>query len=113
MSKPAAIEWAEAAEELEGRYRAERDVERRKRLGALWRARAEALGTVAEALARAGQAERALLALRAAFAMARSAGRDSVFDVLGSGAVMLAAIDQGLTLWRVYGAMEDVESWWN
>ena len=37
MSTPVAVAWAEAAEELEGRYRAERDVERRKRLGALWR----------------------------------------------------------------------------
>ncbi len=40
MSKPVAVAWAETAEELEGRYRAERDVERRKRLGALWRVRA-------------------------------------------------------------------------
>ena len=40
MSKPVAVAWAETAEELEARYRAERDVERRKRLGALWRVRA-------------------------------------------------------------------------
>ena len=40
MSKPVAVDWAETAEELEARYRAERDVERRKRLGALWRVRA-------------------------------------------------------------------------
>ena len=39
MSKPVAVAWAETAEELERRYRAERDVERRKRLGALWRVR--------------------------------------------------------------------------
>lgn len=39
MSKPVTIVWAETAEELAGRYRAERDVERRKRLGALWRVR--------------------------------------------------------------------------
>jgi transposase len=39
MSKPVAVDWAETAEELEARYRAERDVERRKRLGALWRVR--------------------------------------------------------------------------
>ena len=36
MSKPVAVAWAETAEELEGRYRAERDVERRKRRGAVW-----------------------------------------------------------------------------
>ena len=36
MSKPLAVAWAETAEELEARYRAERDLARRKRLGALW-----------------------------------------------------------------------------
>ena len=40
MSKPVAVAWAETAEELERRHRAERGVERRKRLGALWRVRA-------------------------------------------------------------------------
>jgi transposase len=39
MSKPVAVTWMETAEELERRYRAERDLERRKRLGALWRVR--------------------------------------------------------------------------
>ena len=36
MSKPVAVAWAETAAELEAQYRTERDVERRKRLGALW-----------------------------------------------------------------------------
>lgn len=40
MSKPVAVAWSEAEEEFEARYRAARDVERRKRLGALWRVRA-------------------------------------------------------------------------
>ncbi len=40
MSKPVAVPWRETAEELERQYRAERNVERRKRLGALWRVRA-------------------------------------------------------------------------
>lgn len=40
MSKPVAVAWVESAAELERQYRAERDVERRKRLGALWRVRA-------------------------------------------------------------------------
>jgi transposase len=39
MSKPVAVAWTETAEELEQQYRAARDVERRKRLGALWRVR--------------------------------------------------------------------------
>jgi len=39
MSKPVAVAWVESAAELERQYRAERDVERRKRLGVLWRVR--------------------------------------------------------------------------
>jgi transposase len=39
MSKPVGVEWRETAEELEEQYRRERNVERRKRLGALWRVR--------------------------------------------------------------------------
>jgi transposase len=39
MSKAVGVDWAETAEELEGQYRRERNVERRKRLGALWRVR--------------------------------------------------------------------------
>jgi len=39
MSKPVVVAWRETAGELEARYRAERDLERRKRLGALWRVR--------------------------------------------------------------------------
>jgi transposase len=33
------VEWTETAADFEQQYRAERDVERRKRLGALWRVR--------------------------------------------------------------------------
>ena len=36
MSKPVAIEWEETAEELYKIYRGERDVQRRKRVHALW-----------------------------------------------------------------------------
>jgi transposase len=36
MSRSVTVAWTETAEELERRYRAERDVEARKRLGALW-----------------------------------------------------------------------------
>jgi transposase len=39
MSKPVSVVWTETAPELEQQYRAERNVERRKRLGALWRVR--------------------------------------------------------------------------
>ena len=40
MSKSVAVAWAESVEEVEAQYRRERDVERRKRLGALWRVHA-------------------------------------------------------------------------
>ena len=56
MSKPVAVAWAETAEELEAQYRAERNVERRKRLGALWRVRVG--DRVAEAGRLAGAGER-------------------------------------------------------
>ena len=56
MSKPVAVAWAETAEELEARDRAEREVERRKRLGALWRVRAG--DRVADAGRLAGVGER-------------------------------------------------------
>jgi transposase len=56
MSKPVVVTWAETAAELEARYRAERDVERRKRLGALWRVRVG--DRVAEAGRLAGVGER-------------------------------------------------------
>jgi transposase len=58
MSKPVAVAWTETAEELEAQYRAERNVERRKRLGALWRVRAG--DRVAEAGRLAGVGERAV-----------------------------------------------------
>lgn len=52
MSKPVRVEWTETVDELEAGYRAERNVERRKRLGALWRVQAG--DRVADAAAGAG-----------------------------------------------------------
>jgi transposase len=56
MSRSVVVAWKETAEELERRYRAERDVERRKRLGALWLVRRKR--RVAEAGRLAGVGER-------------------------------------------------------
>jgi transposase len=56
MSKPVTVGWEETADELERRYRAERDVERRKRLGVLWRVRVG--DRVADAGRAAGVGER-------------------------------------------------------
>ena len=58
MSKPVAVEWAEAVEDLHKRFVAERDVERRKRLQALWLLRRGE--SVAEAALSAGVGKRTL-----------------------------------------------------
>ena len=82
MSKPMTIMWAETAAELERRYRAERDVERRKRLGALWRVR---LGNrVADAARLVGVGERTVFRW---LAWCRALGLDGVLRrVPGHGA---------------------------
>jgi transposase len=56
MSRSVTVAWRETAEELGRRYRAERDVEQRKRLGALWLVRQEQ--GVAEAGRLVGVSER-------------------------------------------------------
>jgi transposase len=56
MSRSVVVAWEETAEELERRYRAERDVGKRKRLGALWLVRRGR--RVAEAGRLAGVGER-------------------------------------------------------
>jgi tetratricopeptide (TPR) repeat protein len=56
--------------------------------------------------------ELALQVLQAAFTAARLVSRESVFQVLEQGASALADIDRGQTLWRVYEAVLEVESWW-
>jgi transposase len=56
MSRSVVVAWRETAAELERRYRAERDVERRKRLGAWWLVRRER--RVAEAGRLVGVGER-------------------------------------------------------
>jgi transposase len=54
MSKPVAVAWRETADELRERYVAERDIERRKRLQALWLVRRGAGPAEAGRLAGAG-----------------------------------------------------------
>ncbi len=56
MSKPVDVEWDETAQELYGRYKAERDVAARKRLQALWLIRSGE--GVAEAAKQAGVGQR-------------------------------------------------------
>jgi hypothetical protein len=71
-----------------------------------------ALSGVAQAMAQIGQHETARQHLRTAFTIARLARRASVFTVLGDAAPILAAVDQGQTLWRVYQAVQEVDGWW-
>ena len=74
--------------------------------------RALALSGVARTLYQLDEGQRALRVLRDAFDHARLAGRDCVFEVLERAAFVLAAIDKGRTLWQVYEAVIEVESWW-
>jgi len=75
-------------------------------IGDAW-AKAEALCAMAQPMAQAGQG-----LLGDAFTTARLAGRESVFNTLEHGATALAALDRGQTLWRIYEAVMEVESWW-
>lgn len=75
--------------------------------------KANMFSEIAQALAHMGHQKRALLVLRNALVVARSASRERVLNVLKQNAITLAAIDQGQTLWRVYQAVMEVESWWS
>src|SRR5262249_12757522 len=75
--------------------------------------RAEALADVSRALTQAGQQEQALEVVQTAFTTARLVGRASLFTGLECAVSTLAAIDHGQTLWRVYEAVQEIESWWN
>lgn len=76
-------------------------------------AKALAFRLVAFMLTTTGQPDQAQSFLRNSFNMARLVGREFVFDMLGTGAQDLAALDQGETLWQVYQAVMEVEGWWS
>jgi hypothetical protein len=57
--------------------------------------------------------EKAIDTLLAAIQTARLIDREEIFWVLGEGAEILAEKDHGQTLWRVYEAITQVDSWWN
>jgi hypothetical protein len=75
-------------------------------------------GTLSEislVLAQAGLYRQALAAWRTGLAGARGTkylSRWEVFDALGTGAPLLAALDRGQTLWKLYQAVMAIESWW-
>jgi tetratricopeptide (TPR) repeat protein len=59
-----------------------------------------------------GQYDRALARWHDDLAIARASGRAPLFDLIGAEASALAAHGQGLTLWNIYEAVSEVETWW-
>jgi tetratricopeptide (TPR) repeat protein len=72
----------------------------------------EAVNSVAEALTVAGQHEYVIGAYGPEFRLASTMGRERVFEMLRDAARLIAAIDQGRTLWDLYNTVMAVESWW-
>ncbi len=77
------------------------------------RSRARALTAAAEAHALAAQPDRARSLLVEAFKSAGAAGRPCFLAVLEQSAAILAAMDGGKTLGRVYDELIAVEAWWS
>lgn len=74
--------------------------------------RVEAQTITAQAWARLNHYEEAWQVVRAAFVATYPVGRGAVLNTLAKMADVLAAPDQGQTLWRVYQAIREVEGWW-
>jgi tetratricopeptide (TPR) repeat protein len=74
--------------------------------------RVAALRDVARALDKTGNAEGALEVWQMALQEARWVGCDAVFQVLSSGASLIARLDQGQALWRTFEAVREIEGWW-
>jgi hypothetical protein len=75
-------------------------------------ASAPILTRVAQTLALAGEPGAALQMWEPLLLGAQARDRQDVFGVLAGGAPIIAAADGGLTLWRLYEAVVDIESWW-
>jgi tetratricopeptide (TPR) repeat protein len=74
---------------------------------------AVALGALSNAFLQADANDRALEVAAMAFLAARRASRQTVFEVLGQSAAVIATIDQGETLVRLFGVLQEVDSWWS
>lgn len=73
--------------------------------------RVAALRDVAQASGEAGDAEGALAVWQMALQEARWVGCAEVFQVLGSGASLLARLDEGRALWEAFKAVREIEGW--
>ncbi|MBV7338549.1 hypothetical protein KFU94_62080 [Chloroflexi bacterium TSY] len=67
----------------------------------------------AQLLAAVGNKSESLSTLLTAIADSREWSRNSLFRVLEYGSEILADIDQGVTLWDIYEAIRNVDSWWH
>jgi hypothetical protein len=76
-------------------------------------AQGEALLKVVQAMIQEGQQEQTMRMLQNAFTLARLVEREAIFRMLKQIATSLSIIDQGQTLWCVYKAIVEVESWWS
>jgi tetratricopeptide (TPR) repeat protein len=74
--------------------------------------RVAALRYVARALDEIGNPSGALEVWQVALQEARWVGCEAIFQVLSSGAALIARMDRGRTLWRVFEAVREVEGWW-
>jgi hypothetical protein len=75
-------------------------------------ARAVALSGIAEAMVQQGQNDLAWQTLCTALTTAQQADRYHLFTTLEHSVPVLAAIDQGQTLYRVYKKIMEAEGWW-
>jgi tetratricopeptide (TPR) repeat protein len=74
--------------------------------------RVEALRDTAHTLDETGNVEDALDVWQMALQEARWVSCEAVFQVLSSGASLIARLDRGQMLWRVFEAVRQVEGWW-
>ena len=73
--------------------------------------RAELLVGIAQTVASHGLREPAMRLTIECFLAARHAGRDTVVEVFGDCAEILADIDGGETLWRMYEEIRSADAW--
>ncbi len=74
--------------------------------------KAQVLCRLSELLTQKQAPEKGLDIWKAAFNGAETRGREEMWELLGTGAGTLAAVDGGATLWNIYQAVSQIETWW-
>jgi tetratricopeptide (TPR) repeat protein len=73
----------------------------------------QVVNTVVQALAQVGEYQAALAVARSIREdLAKAQIRQSAFNTLGTGALLLAPRDHGAILWNIYEAVMEIEGWW-